>query len=74
MPQHIQGTLLHGRFVLLFRTFHNISNGANLQIHCFLLTLESVMNKEGEKNTLTSLLSLFNATCGLRCGIIIADI
>jgi hypothetical protein len=39
---------LHGRGELLFRTFHNVANGVNLQIHTFLLTLEHIIEKEGE--------------------------
>jgi len=38
LPQHIQGLIIHGRTTILYRTFHTISNGANLQLHCFLLT------------------------------------
>lgn len=42
LTQHIQGIIAHGRRTLLFRTFHTIGNGGNLQIHCFLLTLEQI--------------------------------
>jgi hypothetical protein len=42
LPQHIQGLIIHGRTTILYRTFHTISNGANLQLHCFLLTLEKM--------------------------------
>lgn len=47
LPQHIQGVMMHGRKILLFRTFHNLSNTANLQIHTFLLTLEWIEANEG---------------------------
>lgn len=43
LPQHIQGIIVHGRTTLLFRTFHTVAHSANLQLHCFLLTLEKMM-------------------------------
>ena len=30
----------------MFRTYHNVANGANLQIHTFLESLEKVMEEE----------------------------
>lgn len=48
LPQHLQGVLRHGRGLTLYRTFHNVSNGGNLQIHTFLLTLEQVLKDEGK--------------------------
>lgn len=47
LPQHLQGVLCHGRCLLFFRTFHNLKNGANIQIHSFLHTLEHIMHTEG---------------------------
>ena len=47
LPQHMQGVLMHGRALTMFRTFHNIRNGANLQIHTFLLSMEQIAAKEG---------------------------
>lgn len=46
LPQHIQGVIMHGRSITLYRTFHNVSNGANLQIHTFLLSLQKVFALE----------------------------
>ena len=46
--QHLQGVLLHGRKLVIYRTFHNINNCANLQIHTFLLTLEDIIKSEGK--------------------------
>jgi len=46
--QHIQGVLLHGRGILIYRTFNTISNCANLQIHTMLLTLQHVKNTENQ--------------------------
>ena len=43
LPQHIQGVLSHGRDMNVFRTYHNVFNGANLQLHTLLLTLESIL-------------------------------
>lgn len=59
LAQHIQGVIVHGRTTLLFRTFHTISNGANLQLHCFLLTLEQIQESNNGKsysNVITTLL------------------
>lgn len=47
LTQHIQGVLAHGRKACFYRTFHNVSNGANLQIHTLLLTLESIKKEKG---------------------------
>jgi len=46
LPQHLQGVLNHGRNFTIYRTFHNIINDSNLQIHCFLLSLESTLRAE----------------------------
>jgi hypothetical protein len=46
LNQHLQGVLLHGRSIEIFRTFHNLVNTANLSIHCFLLALELTLNIE----------------------------
>ena len=48
LPQHLQGVLCHGRKLLMFRTFHTISNGMNVQIHSFLHTLEYIIETEGK--------------------------
>jgi hypothetical protein len=47
LPQHLQGVMAHGRILKMFRTFHNIQNGANLQIHTLLLFLEEIHSTEG---------------------------
>ena len=44
LTQHLQGFFAHGRLLRMYRTFHNGSNGANLQIHTFLLILEEIYN------------------------------
>lgn len=49
LTQHIQGSLIHGRKTIFYRTFHNISNSANLQIHTTLLTLENILRTEGRQ-------------------------
>lgn len=46
LPQHIQGVLSHGRFVNMYRTYHHVFNGANLQIHTFLDSLQQVLDNE----------------------------
>lgn len=48
LAQHLQSILGHGRFVMFCRTFHNISNGANAQIHSFLTYLELIIKREGK--------------------------
>lgn len=47
IQQHLQGVFLHGRGIKIYRTFHNVRNGSNLQIHTLLLSLESVIELEG---------------------------
>ena len=47
LTQHLQGLLAHGRLQWMFRTFHNIPNGSNLQIHTFLLFLEELHSMDG---------------------------
>jgi hypothetical protein len=42
------GVLAHGRFVNMFRTFHNTFTGANLQIHTFLESLQQVVDSGEE--------------------------
>jgi len=37
----IQGVLLHGRRLDLYRTFENLSVGSNVATHCWLLSLEA---------------------------------
>jgi hypothetical protein len=49
LPQHIQCVRLHNRHTFLYRTFHNVSNTANLQLHTFLLSLHYVIEKEGKQ-------------------------
>ena len=53
LTQHIQGIIVHGRRTVLFRTFHTVNNGGNLQLHCFLLTLEQIYkDNNGKFNSL----------------------
>jgi len=40
--------MAHGRFINMFRTFHNTGSGANLQIHTFLESLQQVLDSELE--------------------------
>ena len=49
LPHHIQGVILHGRFMQMYRTYHNVPNGGNLAIHTLLLSLEEVYDKEKGK-------------------------
>jgi hypothetical protein len=46
LKQHLQGVLIHGKGMYIFRTFHTIKNGSNLQIHTMLMTLEKLRDKE----------------------------
>jgi hypothetical protein len=46
LPHHIQGLIIHGRRIQIYRTFHNIANGANLAIHTMLLSLEKIIDIE----------------------------
>eukprot|EP01036_Dinobryon_divergens_P034074 gene34074-44025_t len=47
LTQHFQGCLNHGRSFTIFRTFHNVFQDSNAQIHSFLLTLEETAKAEG---------------------------
>jgi hypothetical protein len=50
IPHHIQGVIVHGRKINMFRTFHNLSNNSNVQIHTLLSTLEEIKNScDGKK-------------------------
>ena len=46
-PQHLQGVLMHGRSMRMYRTFHTVNNCSSLQLHSFLLALEEVKKNEG---------------------------
>lgn len=40
LHQHLTGVIMHGREAVLYRTFGNVSKGANLTIYCILCQLE----------------------------------
>jgi len=48
LTQHLQGILIHGRKMKIFRTFHNIILDSNLAIHSLLLSLEHIIKTEGK--------------------------
>jgi hypothetical protein len=48
LPQHLQGVLAHGRFMNIYRTYHNVFGGANQQIHALLVALDQVLESEGK--------------------------
>ena len=41
IKQHLQGVLMHGHNMTVYRTFSNVGGGANLAIHTWLLSLEA---------------------------------
>jgi hypothetical protein len=41
IKQHLQGVLMHGHNMTVYRTYSNIGGGANLAIHTWLLSLEA---------------------------------
>ena len=47
-PQHLQGVLLHGRKLKIYRTYHTVINSSSSQIHALLLALEEVKRDEGK--------------------------
>lgn len=47
LGQHIQGVIVHGIKTIFYRTFHNLGNSANLQIHTILLTIENIFLETG---------------------------
>lgn len=46
LNQHLQGVLCHGRFMKIYRTFHNVKCGANTLIHTWLMALEETLRTE----------------------------
>ena len=46
-PQHLQGMLMHGRGMRMYRTFHTVNNCSSLQLHSFLLMLEEIKKNKG---------------------------
>ena len=42
-----QGVLEHGKRFVIYRTFHNLTNNANLSIYCFLAQLEAFRLRQG---------------------------
>jgi len=49
VKQHLQGMLVHGNSVTIYRTYANVKGGANLAIHTFLLTLQKYAASHGGK-------------------------
>ena len=49
LETHLQGVLMHGQFLKLYRTFAGIGAGANLSIYTFLASLEARLQKEIEE-------------------------
>lgn len=49
IKQHLQCVLMHGHNMTVFRTFANVSGGANLAIHTWLLSLEQHYLANGGK-------------------------
>jgi hypothetical protein len=47
LDQHLQGILEHGQGFTMYRTFNNLANDANLNIHCLLMHLESRIKRFG---------------------------
>ena len=47
LSQHLQGVLEHGQLLTIYRTFHTIGNGANMQIFVLLSQLEQWYKKRG---------------------------
>jgi hypothetical protein len=48
MKQHLQGITTHGKRTRIYRTFNNISNGANACIHTLLLSLDEEFRAKGK--------------------------
>ena len=45
VKQHIQDVINHGHSFTVYRTYDNITNGANASIHAFLCSVEDHFNK-----------------------------
>mmetsp|Transcript_18371 Transcript_18371/g.26747 ORF Transcript_18371/g.26747 Transcript_18371/m.26747 type:complete len:81 (-) Transcript_18371:446-688(-) len=39
IKQHLQGVLVHGHKMIVYRSFANVGGGANLAVHGWLLSL-----------------------------------
>lgn len=46
--QHLQGVIEHGQEFVIYRTYDNIRKDACLGIHCFLLQLETRMERDAK--------------------------
>jgi hypothetical protein len=49
IKQHLQGVLMHGQSMTVYRTFANIGGGSNLAIHTWLLSLEAYFEEHGNR-------------------------
>jgi hypothetical protein len=49
IKQHLQGVLMHGQNMTIYRTFANVGGGANLAIHTWLLSLENYYRLHNSK-------------------------
>lgn len=49
IKQHLQGVLMHGHNMTVYRTYSNIGGGANLAIHTWLLSLEAYYQSHDDR-------------------------
>jgi hypothetical protein len=47
LKMHLQGVLEHGQSFTMYRTFQNLTNDTNLNVHCLLLQLEARIKRYG---------------------------
>jgi hypothetical protein len=59
LSQHLQGCLVHGKGIVVCRTFHNLKLGANAQIHSLLVTLEKIKNNSESRFHYCDVLHIF---------------
>ena len=63
LSQHLQGVLEHGQLLTIYRTFHTIGNGANMQIFVLLSQLEQWYKKR--VSSLSTWISASRESCTL---------
>lgn len=49
IKQHLQGVLMHGHNMTVYRTYSNVGGGSNLAIHTWLLSLEDYYNAHDQR-------------------------
>jgi hypothetical protein len=57
LTQHLQGSIVHGRWTSIFRSFTTVTKSKSLVIHCVLLELEAFY--VAEKRYIIAMLTIY---------------